>query len=139
MELTTKQNRDRLRVYIAGPMRGRAYLNFDEFIYAASDIRAAGFEAISPAELDMANGIYPWNMPQGTNWDDIMACGIDIKEAARRDLSALLSCDAVYMLIGWRKSVGASVEKKVADWVGIPVVYEEDNLKWKKLRRIIAD
>jgi hypothetical protein len=139
MELTMKQNRNNPRVYIAGPMRGKAYFNFPEFIRAARSLRAAGFEAVSPAELDIACGLDPYFMPESTDWNDIAACGIDIKVAAYRDLTALLSCDAVYMLIGWRNSVGASAEKTVADWVGIKVIYQEDDLPWEKIRQIIAD
>jgi len=43
----------------------------------------------------------------------------------RADLRALLDCDAIYMLPGWRESRGATVECAVAFACGIPPVLDE--------------
>jgi hypothetical protein len=40
----------------------------------------------------------------------------------RADLRALLDCDAIFMLPGWRESRGATVEHAVAVACGIPVL-----------------
>ena len=41
----------------------------------------------------------------------------------RTDLLALLSCDAIHMLPGWRESKGATVEHAVAVACGMPVTF----------------
>lgn len=44
----------------------------------------------------------------------------------KEDLSALLYCDAVYMLDGWKDSKGARLEHGVAAELGLEVFYESN-------------
>ena len=41
----------------------------------------------------------------------------------KRDVEALLECDAIYMLPGWKNSKGAVAEVAVADWLGLEKRY----------------
>ena len=100
-----------MKVYLAGPMRGYPEYNFPRFREAAAQLREMGYDVLSPAELDEEldgfDGTTEW---QGT-----------IKEAMKRDLPSVLSCDAVVLLEGWQNSQGAKLEAHVAKVVGMPI------------------
>jgi hypothetical protein len=98
-----------VRVYIAGPMSGIPEFNFPAFRAAAIDLRAQGYDVVNPAELD-ENDV----LPDGTAahpWSFYL----------RRDLQALLDCDAIYLLPGWQDSRGASLEAHVAEVLGMHI------------------
>lgn len=42
----------------------------------------------------------------------------------REDVKALVDCDAVYMLKGWRHSKGARLEHYIAKKLGLTIIYE---------------
>ncbi len=91
-----------MKLYVSGPMTGIPDLNFPAFNAAAKALRAAGFEAVNPAEL---------NPEPGKSWQACM----------RVDIRALMDCDGVALLPGWRTSRGASLERVIALAVGMPV------------------
>lgn len=106
--------RERLgrRIYIAGPMRGKPQFNFRAFDNAAAVLRKAGYDAVSPADLDRAVGF------------DGHADGVSeafVHQCIKRDIAALLTCDHVVVLDGWQHSVGARLEVEVAMAAGISV------------------
>ena len=107
-----------MKVYIAGPMSGLPYFNFDAFDAADDRISQKGHTPTNPALMCSACGFEYWRHPDG---DPAAAArdGFDLKAAARRDLLALTECDAIYLLPGWEQSVGARAEKAVADWLGL--------------------
>lgn len=43
----------------------------------------------------------------------------------RKDLRMLLDCDAIYMLCGWERSKGATIEKAVAYSCGMEMIFEK--------------
>ena len=87
------------KCYIAGPMTGYPELNYPLFHSTAARLRAMGFEVISPAELNPITAPY--------------------REAMVNDILALVTCDHIVMLDGWEKSKGASLERHIADVLGI--------------------
>lgn len=107
-----------LRFYIAGPMSGYPGHNFAAFHTMAERLRAAGFEAICPAEDgdvgEQGEALYPrsWYM--------------------LRDLRYVLgpvdgaSVGGVVLLPGWEESRGARCEVAVARECGIPVYTWDD-------------
>lgn len=95
-----------LRIYIAGPMTGYPNWNFPAFDAAAKQIREAGFEAASPAEL-FDHTDRPWLFYM------------------RAALTQMLTCDAVFALRGWRASRGAAIEIELARQLGLAVLEQE--------------
>lgn len=101
------------KCYIAGPMTGYPEFNYPAFHSAAAKLRAMGFDVVSPAELNPIDA------------------GLEVTEEyhavlypsfIKRDIAALMECDHIVMLDGWEKSKGASLERHIADVLGIEVV-----------------
>ncbi len=101
-------------VYVAGPMTGVEAFNRPTFHATTRAIRSQGYEVVNPAEFDEADPI----PPGGRAWDEYI----------RRDLAALLGCNTVAVLPGWRKSRGAALEVHVARALGMAVV-DADSLE----------
>lgn len=91
------------RLYIAGAMTGHPDLNFPAFHAEAKKWRDLGHEVINPAELCPDPAM---------SWHDCM----------RKDIAALVSCDGIVLLPGWRNSKGATLEHHIADRLGMDVV-----------------
>lgn len=98
------------RLYVAGPMRGYDQYNFPAFHEAARQLREAGYEVVSPAEMDIDLGFDP---NDGAEFTEEM-----YHAAMRRDIETVLAVDGVALLHGWQKSKGANVEHDVARAVG---------------------
>lgn len=91
------------RVYLSGPMTGMPGLNFPAFYAEAARLEKLGYDVVNPAEI---------NPDPGMDWNECM----------RRDLRALLDCDALALLDGWQKSKGAHLEMDVAHRIGMEIV-----------------
>lgn len=105
------------RLYVAGPMRGYDQYNFPAFHEAARQLREAGYEVVSPAEMDIELGFDP---NDGGEFTEEM-----YHAAMRRDIETVLSVDGVALLHGWRTSKGANVEHDVARAVGLTAMLVE--------------
>ena len=99
----------KIRLYIAGPMTGLPDLNFPAFNRAAAILRAAGYEAINPAEI---------NPDPTAGWEACM----------RADIAELVKCDGVALLPGWERSRGASLEAHIAHSLGMRLVYPGEQI-----------
>lgn len=106
----------RLRVYVAGPMAGLPDHNFPAFHVAADALRSNGYEVISPAELATEA-----ELAEGNRLGAAFRETQTYRECLKRDLRAVLDCDAVQLLPGWEASRGAQLEVSVARAVGIDV------------------
>lgn len=88
------------KIYLAGPITGvpdyRAH-----FLEAKWALEKQGYIVLNPAEL-----------PEGMEPADYM----------RICLAMLDVADAVYMLPGWGKSIGAGIEYQLAKYAGKPVI-----------------
>lgn len=95
-----------MRIYLSGPMTGLPEFNFPAFHAAAANLRAQGFEVVSPAEIvpDLT-----------TSWEKCM----------RADIKALCDCDAIALLPGWEKSKGAHLELHIGHRLGLGVLHME--------------
>ena len=87
-------------IYLAGPMTGIPNFNHALFHAEAARLRALGYEVINPAEI---------NPDPNAQWEECM----------RRDIKALMDCDAVALLPGWQTSKGASLERYTAASLGM--------------------
>jgi hypothetical protein len=95
------------RIYIAGPMRGYPQFNFPAFDAARDAWAARGWDVVSPADMDrQLDGLNEATPTPDTNHS--------FAHYMRRDISVLLTVDAVAFLPGWEASTGANVEKVVA-------------------------
>ena len=90
-----------MRWYLSGPMTGLPDLNRPAFQQVAATIRAAGHDALNPAEL----------CPPGIPW----------KAAMRIDRAALKTAQGLICLPGWERSRGARIEVWLARRRGLPV------------------
>lgn len=87
------------RIYLAGPMSGLLLNNYPAFHVEAARLRALGYHVENPAEIN----------PHGGEWLECM----------RREISQLVTCDAVALLPGWERSKGALIEHGLAISLGI--------------------
>lgn len=116
-------------LYVAGPMRGIRHYNFEAFLEAAEQLRAAGYEVICPAERDIENGFDPIERDLTGN-EDLTAEGFDLREALAWDLTQIAErCEGIAVLPGWENSRGAKAEVALGDALGIPVWFVDI---WKK-------
>lgn len=108
------------RIYIAGPMKGIPLFNFPEFDGAEAWITLEweGWQAVNPAQIDRDYGFDPTSLPEDHDWNVIPPSAGTREEIIRRDIEAVLSCDAIFMLPGWEKSAGAKAELHLARWAG---------------------
>lgn len=95
-------------VYIAGPMTGLPGLNREAFHEAARKLREAGHTPLNPAML-------PADLPDN-RYMPICTAMIDAAEA-------------IYMLDGWQKSVGARCERLYAKRQGLRELTEKEETK----------
>ena len=107
------------RIYIAGPMTGLPGLNFCAFNDAAAQLRAAGFEAVNPVEINPTQISDAAQQPAEAG-DHLW------RQCMKRDIAQLVTCDKVAVLTGWSHSRGAMLEVSLADELGIEVVLIED-------------
>lgn len=95
------------KIYIAGPMTGIPDLNFPAFHAAAKKLRAEGHEVVNPAEI---------NADPSAGWLDCM----------RADIRELVGCTAIYLLPGWHKSRGATLEHHIAERLGFEIMIHRE-------------
>jgi hypothetical protein len=112
------------KCYIAGPMRGYKNFNFDAFDDAAIDMTEEGHVAINPAAMDRLYEGWANYPPLDLKVDQRLK-----ERCMRRDLEAIFDLrpengDFVYMLKGWEQSSGALVEKALAEFLGLGVIYQ---------------
>lgn len=111
------------KIYIAGPMRGIKHFNFPAFDRARDSLSMA-WNVVSPADLDREIGFDEKAFPEDYDWIDLKKANFSLQDAIDRDLAAIKTCDAIYMLDGWQSSNGAKAEKALAEWLGLQVIYE---------------
>lgn len=97
-----------MRIYISGKISGLPYKEVEQrFEDAEALLTELGFEVVNP----LKNGLSP-NAP----WINHFC----------KDIELLDSCDAIYMLDGWRKSRGASHEFRYAKYEYKDMLFESD-------------
>jgi hypothetical protein len=89
-------------IYISGPIKG---INNPKGIFdnKQKQLEKLGYQVTNPFNL-LETGTY--------------------EEFMRYDIRALTFCDSIYMMKGWEKSKGANIELKVAQAIGLKMLYE---------------
>lgn len=97
------------RIYVAGPMSGLPEFNYPAFHEAAARLRAKGWHVENPAENPAPHG------DASCQWTAYMRMG----------LSQVTTCHAIYLLPGWQKSKGASLEYMVVQQLGLQIHFHQ--------------
>jgi hypothetical protein len=113
-----------MKIYLAGPMRGKRFNNFPAFDAAAKRLRDLGHQVISPADLDRANGYDAMKLPENTDWNTLPD-SFNLDKCVERDVKALRSCEAIAILPDWQNSTGVKAEKALGEWLQKPVLDAE--------------
>lgn len=95
-----------MNIYISGPMRG-VYNYREKFNRAEEFMKKYGFRVINPANFKFS--------------------GMSREQILDIDLSLLGTCNAIYMLKGWKESCGANREYGYAVAKKMLILYEEDD------------
>ena len=102
-----------MKLYLAGPMRGKPEFNFPMFNRVAAALRSAGYEVFNPAEKGLEK--HAEAQQESLKF--------------RRDVFALdtawicLQADGLALLANWHDSKGAVAEEALAQAVGLPARY----------------
>ena len=107
------QESKKLKIYIAGPMSGHPGLNWEAFDRKEKELISAGWDVVNPAKMDREIGLDPESLGE-----------YDYEDAARRDIEALRTCDAIYLMSGFQFSKGACWERALAKHWGLKRYYE---------------
>lgn len=113
-----------MRIYIAGPIAGYPLGNKEAFAAAAVRLTIEGHAPLNPHTVEPVQhaGPCPPGPPAGEEGDGV------VRHTApcymRTDITALLTCDAIYMLTGWELSSGSRTEFEAARAAGLRLMYE---------------
>lgn len=93
-------------IYISGPISGHRIEDVANLFERAQNILTLrGHQVVNP--LVISSHCASW------------------REAIQNDLKALMECDAIYLLAGWRTSKGAFLEYQVAMSLGLQILYQD--------------
>ncbi len=107
-----------MRVYVAGPMRGIKDFNFPAFDEAAMQLRSCGHVVFSPAERDRDK---LGDVFRSATGDEKEIKQFSLREALGADTAWIAEfADAVVLLPGWERSLGAQAEAALARALGLP-------------------
>lgn len=117
-----------MKLYIAGPMRGRREFNFPAFLRTDDRLQEFGHETFNPAANDLAKGFVPIGL---TGNEDLSELGFDLRESLAEDVEYIArEADGIVVLPEWYRSAGARAEVSLALALGLGVYYSDgdDNL-----------
>lgn len=101
-------------IYIAGPMRGKDDWNREAFARASERLSGEGWTVYDPVEISEMYGT-----PEEIELDPEL-----LQLVMKVELAFVAKSDAIYLLDGWEKSVGAKRELMVALGCGLKVILE---------------
>lgn len=118
----TYQGTTKMKVYIAGPMRGIPNLNFPAFDEAKKRWEDAGHWVITPADMDREVGV------DGSDESLKLLTPEFLREAILKDVEVISNMDAVAVLHGWDNSLGSAVEVAISQFFNLPIYDAETML-----------
>lgn len=126
-----------MRYYIAGPMTGIENYNWPAFEAAASKLRNAGHEVVSPTEIDEGMEVVEVKRDRSTDPATILDVrttpAFDYDRVLAEDLRQLAGCSGIHLLRGWQQSVGACTELQRALELGLTVTHEHGAMRYQDL------
>lgn len=103
-------------------MRGLPLYNWPAFEDAADDLCTAGHDVVSPTEIDEDLGVATVERDDNDEVTSVLLTDrYDFDEVIGRDLEEVVKCDAICLLPGWSKSVGALKEFEAAKAAGLKI------------------
>jgi len=102
------------KIYIAGKMSGLKFNNFLTFFRKEKELRKKGWKTINPARLNC----------EYARHNNITTKDLSYTDCIKMDIREILSCDAIYMMKGWKTSNGANLEIHIAATLGLKIIYE---------------
>jgi hypothetical protein len=121
-----------MKIYLSGPMRGKADFNFPLFDKVSAQLRAEGHEVFSPADNDRKRfGTDAYKPGDNITGDDnshaqrLGLTDLELRRLLLGDDTAWICAHAerIVMLPGWIHSKGAVAEKALAEAIGLEVKY----------------
>lgn len=110
------------RGYVAGPMTGRKHYNWPAFERTTAEYRAAGYEIVSPTEMDEARGdVEVIRYKNGRVKSVTTLPAFDYATVLAEDLRVIETVDVIILLPGWETSKGARTELAHALGLGLEV------------------
>ena len=125
-----------MRIYCSGPMTGLPDSNIPKFNAVAERLRTEGHFVINPADISHLFGTREeieksFSVLYGLPKEEVFKRAIFFpsdtmlaKSIMDADLTAVRSCDAIYLLRGWESSRGAKKELAEALAHGLQVMQE---------------
>ena len=107
--------KNKIRLYVCGPMRGIENYNFPAFDAATLQLRVAGYIVASPADMDRACG-FNFEILKNMSENEMAKYS---KEVFPRDIAMICANDGIAFLPGSFNSKGATAEMACAKAVGI--------------------
>lgn len=96
------------KLYLSGRISGLSPKEAGRwFAQAAREVEAMGYEAVNP----LRNGL-----DAAASWAEHLG----------RDITLLLGCSGIYLLEGWRESLGARIEAAVAAEAGLVILHQPE-------------
>ena len=106
------------KVYLSGQISGLTEEQYaTDFADAAEFIRSEGFIPVSPLSI-------PACPDESCGSDKTFSSGAyqhDWKCYMKYDIIGLFDCDAIFMLERWENSRGATIERTIAEVIGLPI------------------
>lgn len=101
-----------MKYYLTGPMSGIPQFNFPLFKRASAQLRAAGYDVVSPHEMDPPDQqAAAWASPDGKLDTVGKLAGYTWGETLARDVKIVADqVQGLILLPGWDKSRGARLE-----------------------------
>ena len=104
-------------IYIAGPMRGFPDFNYPKFNAVEEELTRNGWHVENPVKIGEEFGT-----PEEINSNPELLLSV-----MNAELATVKTCDAVFLLRGWERSVGAKKELAAALESGAEIYLEEND------------
>ena len=116
-----------MKIYLAGPMRGKPFYNFEEFFRIEQVLITQGHEVVNPARMDVEWLKANMEVDDDWEWDKtpeeefMKICEVfTLDECLKRDIEAITHCEAIVLMGDWKRSEGANKELNVSKMINIP-------------------
>ena len=98
-----------MKVYISGPIATLPLdIALNAFQMAEDYLEQCGHEVVNPCKIPPLPGTW------GVEWHTFL----------RKDIRAMMDCDAIFMLGGWQQSAGAQLERDIALRLNFKIWYD---------------